>query len=118
MKDFFRQIPKLCAPFKKEKKLPQIAGFQSSLLYFQRYLDWFWLSSVQSTRTNGSVGGQAHSEVCVAPTWAFLAGSLQAQTPQDLRGPGVLLGMLGNSHPTSEGLGKTISSLTGFRVSA
>lgn len=79
--------------------LPQIAGFQSIVLHFQRSPDCFWPSSVSSTGTSGSVGGQALGfELCVAQTWAFLAGSLLAQTHRRSEGLGALVGMLRNAY--------------------
>lgn len=100
MKDFLRQIPKLCAPSKKKKKmLPQIAGFQSGVLHFRRYLDWFWLNSVEHWHQwrCGQPGTRLWA-LC-SPNLGFFGRQLPSPDPQELRGPGAILGIPRNAHP-------------------
>ena len=93
MRDFSRQIPQLRAP---EKLLPQIAGFQSSVLHFRRYLGCFQLHSAQSTpRRVGLAARHTASRLCQPPT----------QCPQDPGSSGVFLSLLGDGSPPAQGAG-------------
>lgn len=111
MKDFLRQIPKLCAPLKK-KMLPQIAGFQSGVLHFRSYLDWFWLRTVERwDRWPCGRPGTRLSALC-SPDLGFFGRQPPSPDPQELRGPGALLGIPRNALiPSLEGLGKMTSCL-------
>lgn len=93
MRDFSRQIPQLRAP---EKLLPQIAGFQSRVLHFRRYLGCFQVHSAQSTpRRVGLVARHTASRLCQPPT----------QRPQDPGSSGVFLSLLGDGSPPAQGAG-------------